>query len=439
MKRLMTSAAVAAMLVAGTGSGAHAQELDTKVPIFEIGVYGGGAYTTDWLGINDEFTGFGTGFDTNENGDGFGFGFTPIFGATASFYTTPLFGIRLHGAYMPSDFPTRDDDEDGLGGFGASEPFVTSVNRFEDDDSDYPLNNYFADLSLVFRPWITSRSGFLGSAYLFAGGGVLVTDVAGEADRFIDPNADPDDFIDCVDAYQRIGACLSFQPEYATVGQGTLGIGFNFLPLGNTFGLYGEIAAHGYDSPFHTPDEDDRFFTSTLAEDEFAFTTRAVLGLKAAFGDLTEPVVVAPPVAPAPAPAPPPAPPAPVERAIRVCVVEGTALTEVDAVVVEGDTLVTATRRPFAQAYPAVAPAYASGEAWYINNEPVRLLDREYVKFGVPRVISPNQLSRVGEFQGVGIFAESGASTPQQVLYVPLRPGCEFQPYQLREQIRVRG
>lgn len=41
--------------------------------------------------------------------------------------------------------------------------------------------------------------------------------------------------------------------------------------------------------------------------------------------------------------------------------------------------------------------------------------------------------------QGVSLFAESGATMPHQVLYVPVRPGGEFQPYQAREQLRPRG
>jgi hypothetical protein len=154
-----------------------------------------------------------------------------------------------------------------------------------------------------------------------------------------------------------------------------------------------------------------------------------------------------PPPLPAPAPAPPMSPPVapapPAEQAIRVCVVQGSMLAEVDAIYLpgQGDTLVAVAgqRRPFASVYPTAAPAYASGESWFINSMPVTVAGREYVKFGLPRVLGAAQLTRVGDHAGVAVFAETGASAPQSVLYVPLRPGCEFQPYQQQATIRVRG
>jgi hypothetical protein len=46
----------------------------------------------------------------------------------------------------------------------------------------------------------------------------------------------------------------------------------------------------------------------------------------------------------------------------------------------------------------------------------------------------------VTEYQGVPIFAEQGAMAPHNVLYVPVRPGCEMQPYQPRTAVgAVRG
>ena len=65
--------------------------------------------------------------------------------------------------------------------------------------------------------------------------------------------------------------------------------------------------------------------------------------------------------------------------------------------------------------------------------------DRTWVKFGVTRVIQPPQLQRVGEVNGTPLFAEAGRESPFEVVYVPVRPGCEFQPYQPREVIRPRG
>jgi hypothetical protein len=67
-------------------------------------------------------------------------------------------------------------------------------------------------------------------------------------------------------------------------------------------------------------------------------------------------------------------------------------------------------------------------------------MDQRYVKTGLPRIIQPQELTRVGEYQGVSVFAQPGAETPPAVIYLPVRPGCEFQAYQAEEEvIRVRG
>ena len=40
---------------------------------------------------------------------------------------------------------------------------------------------------------------------------------------------------------------------------------------------------------------------------------------------------------------------------------------------------------------------------------------------------------------GVPVYAERGASEPASRIFVPVGPGCEFQPYLARESIRIRG
>jgi hypothetical protein len=85
--------------------------------------------------------------------------------------------------------------------------------------------------------------------------------------------------------------------------------------------------------------------------------------------------------------------------------------------------------RPFGQAYPATAPAYAAGAAWYIQGDRITVDGRRFVKFGLPRVLGVNDVARAGEYQGVPVFAQAGTARPD-VVYVAIRPGCEFQPYQ---------
>jgi len=101
------------------------------------------------------------------------------------------------------------------------------------------------------------------------------------------------------------------------------------------------------------------------------------------------------------------------------------------------DTTVNGQR--FATAYPATT-GYAAGATWFINNEPIMVNGRRYVKYGLPRVIGVNDVTRTGEFMGVPVFAEAGATPTTEVVYVPVRPGCEFQPYQLDVKVGgVRG
>jgi len=390
MKKLVTSALVAAAALAGTGVDADAQTGGNTV--FDLGIYAGGSWTSSWFEIGDE---------------GYQVGFGPIFGATATYWATPGFGVRLHGAYFPTQLPQADSDA-----------------GFEDGNDEYVMNNWLYDLNLVFRPaFLTSSVGsFLANPYLFLGGGGLTTNIAGL------PAARGGVGYPCVNAYRSAGVCLSQDPEYASVGQGNIGIGFDLLSLAG-LGIFGELAVHGYDSPAHV-------YNENTAQDKFAFTPRASLGLKFGFGGRAEEVIV-PPVAPPP---PPPAlPAAPEMQTIRVCVVEGTALREVEAMYnpATGDT--TVAGQAFSTAYPATT-GYASGATWYINNEAITINRRRYVRFGLPRVVSPTDVTRTGEYQGVGVFTDASATGTPDVIYIPVRPGCEFQPFQYEVPARgVRG
>ncbi len=395
MKKLVTSALVAAAALAGTGADAVAQEMTPgRPPVFDLGIYAGGSWTSSWFEINDE---------------GYQVGFGPIFGAAATYWATPGFGVRIHGAYFPTQLPQADSDA-----------------GFEDGDDEYVMNNWLYDLDLVFRPaFLSSTVGsFLANPYLFLGGGGLTTNIAGN------PTPPGGVGFPCVSAYRPAGICLSQDPEYASVGQGNIGVGFDLLSLSSGMGIFGEVAVHGYDSPAHV-------YNEQTSQDKFAFTPRAVLGLKFGFGGSAPEEIMVPPVAP------PPPPPAVIEapsmQAIRVCVVEGTALREVEAMYnpATGDTMVAG--QAFAMAYPATT-GYAAGSTWYINNEPLTIGGRRYVKFGLPRVVSVTDVTRTSDYQGVGVFTDASATGTPDVVYIPVRPGCEFQPYQYEVPARgVRG
>lgn len=157
-------------------------------------------------------------------------------------------------------------------------------------------------------------------------------------------------------------------------------------------------------------------------------------GLSLLLGTARPAVIMVPPPPPAaemlpPPPPPPPAPALPIVNTIDVCVIENGAPRNVQAQYISqsGDT--TIAGRPFGQVYPATAPHYAAGAPWFIQNDQITVQGRRFVRFGLPRILGVNEVTRIAEHQGVPVFAETGAARPE-VIYVPVRPGCEFQPYQ---------
>jgi hypothetical protein len=387
MKRLLASAAVAAMMVAGTGQEVQAQ---ARASLFDLGVYGGAGYDWNWLK------------DPQVNP-----GFAPVVGAHATFWTSPTLGIRTNVAYHSITLP--------------------------DGAVPNPVNGWFYDLNVVLRPWfaITESPNLMNSFYVFLGGGALTANPPGSEEP-----GQPG----CVEPYARNnGACLPLDWRKATVGQGTAGLGWDLVSLSDNIGLFTELGANVYSSPFHTgPGWAPTVPAAQQAEDPWGVSARLVAGLKFAFGDILPPPVVVPPPPPPPAPAPAPAPPA--TREITVCVVQDGEIRNVTATFNPSTNDTTVSGQRFRDAYPSAAPAYAAGANWYVTTDQMRFNNRDYVRFGVSRLITtPAQLTRVGDFEGTPIFAEAGATAPHDVLYVPLRPGCEFQPYQLRTAIQPRG
>jgi alpha-2-macroglobulin len=86
----------------------------------------------------------------------------------------------------------------------------------------------------------------------------------------------------------------------------------------------------------------------------------------------------------------------------------------------------------------AAEDTLATGMLDASDGRPIQLFGREYVMFGVPRTFAAGQLRRVGAVRGAPVFAEPGAPTPPQVVYIPVLPAGEMQPFQLRTAIRAR-
>jgi hypothetical protein len=330
-----------------------------RVSLFDLGVYAGGAYSSPW-------------FETG--GDNFAPGFGPIFGLTGTFWFSPTVGVRAHGAFLPTNLPEGED-------------------TFGDGNDSFIVNNYLYDLNLAFRPWAMNEtaSPFMSSTYFFLGGGGLTSNTAGTFPANCYPFS----------GYTNNGVCVPTEADLGTVGQGNIGVGFDFFPVTSAIGLFGELAVHGYDSPAHV-----------------------------------EPVVVQPPVIDTPVT---PQPQPDDIRQINVCVVENGQLREVQAQynATRGDT--TVNGQAFSTAYPSTT-GYAAGATWYINSDVITVGGQRYVKFGLPRVLGVNEVTRTTDFQGVPVFAETGATGTPDIIYVPVRTGCEFQPYQREQKVRnVRG
>ena len=115
---------------------------------------------------------------------------------------------------------------------------------------------------------------------------------------------------------------------------------------------------------------------------------------------------------------------APATREVRVCEVVGGELRETTHTVSPGADTTYSHRQP------PPGPDYATNAMWFIDNEPITFNGRRYVKYGLPRVVGVAEVSRVGAYRGVSLFAETGAAADRpEALYVPVRPGCEFQVY----------
>lgn len=85
---------------------------------------------------------------------------------------------------------------------------------------------------------------------------------------------------------------------------------------------------------------------------------------------------------------------------------------------------------PLAQAFP-LDSTYAEPAEWFAANEPIRFAGRVFVRYGDPRVLGIHELTPVGAYRVVTVFAEAGSAGAPDVVYLPVRPGCEFQPYQI--------
>jgi hypothetical protein len=160
-------------------------------------------------------------------------------------------------------------------------------------------------------------------------------------------------------------------------------------------------------------------------------TTRAALLISAiACSACAAPAAQAPAV-PQPAAAAASTPPVRICRCMRLCFVQKGRLVEIDIVwnPATGDTM-TVDSLPITQVAPLTGE-YASVAGWYVNQDTITLRGRPFRRYGMERELGINEVEKVGEYRGVGVYGEAGhPQAAMSVVYLPTRPGCQFQPYE---------
>ncbi|HYE96962.1 MAG TPA: hypothetical protein VD962_12210 [Rubricoccaceae bacterium] len=233
-----------ALLTVAAALPAQAQDdlIARRASLFDLGIYAGGAWSSDWF-TTPELGG--------EGEEGWSPGFSSIFGATATYWVSPSFGIRLHGAYMPSSLPEAGEIE---------------------HPEDYGMSNWLYDLDLVFRPWF-DRGGVMGSTHLFLGGGAISSSATGDFGS-----------AECVPFFAPAGVCIS--TEGRTSVRGVAGAHTDLTSLGRVT-LFGEAALHGFPAPVGICNEgpcEDEELTPGDASRSFVLMPRLELGTEIKLG-----------------------------------------------------------------------------------------------------------------------------------------------------------
>jgi hypothetical protein len=119
---------------------------------------------------------------------------------------------------------------------------------------------------------------------------------------------------------------------------------------------------------------------------------------------------------------------------IRECVIAKGDLIEVeveyDYNTGEKTVTVNGQKKKFAEVYPPEGTGYAAASTWFINSETITVEGDKYVKYGLPRVLGVTDLQKRSTYLGVNIYVEPGLQGVAEMIYIPVRGGCEFQPYQ---------
>ncbi len=113
----------------------------------------------------------------------------------------------------------------------------------------------------------------------------------------------------------------------------------------------------------------------------------------------------------------------PVGEPTTVCLATGSDVTVF--LTAAGDTLVGAQRVPLGSLRPVLdwAGEYAEGRAWHEADEPIDFDGRRFRPIPGLLRLRCARVARVGEYQGIAIFAQRNAGGPPATIYIPVRPG----------------
>jgi hypothetical protein len=121
-------------------------------------------------------------------------------------------------------------------------------------------------------------------------------------------------------------------------------------------------------------------------------------------------------------------------RKVQQCVIENGVLktidTDYDPSTGNYYLMVSGTRKLFDDLYPSGSKDYAATTAWYINSETIVVNGQKYMKYGLPRVLGIKEIEKAATYDNIGVYVETGTKGTAEVIYIPVRKGCEFQPYQ---------
>lgn len=135
---------------------------------------------------------------------------------------------------------------------------------------------------------------------------------------------------------------------------------------------------------------------------------------------------------------------APPERQIEICVLTPPgdfAWIPASVNPTTGDTTVAVDgqRVAFSATQPARG-AHAGDAEWRLSQEEIEFGGARYLTYGLYRSVQPEDVRRVGEYEGVPVYILQGEGEPAEYIYVPVSTGCEVQPYRRAEEVRsVRG